>query len=119
MVDTPRNEMNELEETLKALENKDEKFESFYADLLSEFGDEQETVKEAPSAAPVEEEIPGEFVFKQTPVGYVANKEPYQDQKKAAPKQKKDRSIPVLTTIIILELLGIAGVAAYWFLKLM
>ena len=86
----------------------DEEFERFYAEIYKEFGPKSEVkntdlLKDVPVRR-----IPG-------PYDEPAQQAAYTDGK-AARKQGNAR---VLVLILCLELLGIAGVAAWWVLRLL
>ena len=105
MFENPNKNMEDMEQQLLAAENEAEDFESFFAQIMDEFGDksaaeDKETQNDQPEerneAAPV-----------------------CQDKQAKAAPVKKDHSIRNLTALIVLELLGIAGVAAWWVMKLL
>ena len=80
----------------------DEEFERFYAQIYAEFGP-QNAVKETD-------------LLKDVPVRRIPG--PY-DEVQAAQPQPKKKGIAGLLTLICLELLGIAGVAAWWVMRLL
>ena len=107
----PNKELQDLEEQLRALEHKDDDFEDFYAGILAEFGEKTPNeedylkglMKEKPKAA------------RPAPV----NTNTYADKQRKAAPVKKDHSIRNLSIVIVLELLGIGGVIAWWILRLL
>ena len=113
MFDDPKKELQALEEELQALSKKDEDFEDFYAKIYDEFGDktpsEEDIVRELLNDHPQKQEVPPAAGSDST----------YADKEKKAVPEKKDNSIRNLCLLISLELLGIAGVAAFWFLRLL
>ena len=107
MFDEPKKELNDLDAVLQSLDQKDEFFEDFYAQILEEYGDApaEQPVREAPpAAAPVQKAQPADSA--------------YADKKKAPPV-KKSNAVRNLSIVVIAELLGIAGIAAYWFFRLL
>ena len=108
MFEDPKKELTDLDAVLRSLDQKDEVFEDFYAKILDEFGGgtpAPEQNRKAPRpAAPVQDPQPADSA--------------YADRKKAPPA-KKDKSVRNLSILIIMELLGIAAVAAYWCWRLM
>ena len=90
----------------KILFSTDEEFEQFYAQIVAEFGD-------TPAQEP---ELPREPAAVSQPAP-VPNA--YADRQHQAVPLKKDRSIRNLTILIVIELLGIAAVAAWWVLRLL
>lgn len=107
----PNKELRELEEQLHALEHKDDEFESFYAGILAEFGEK----------TPNEEEyLKGLMADKprNSRPAHV-NTNTYADKQRKAAPVKKDHSIRNLSILIVLELLGIGGVIAWWLLRLL
>lgn len=113
MFENPKDDLQELEKHLHNLDNKDEDFEDFYAKIFDEFGDktpsEEDTIKELLAEHPPRKVQPSG----KGKVTYADNKQ------KQAESVKKDKSIPALTVLIVVELLGIVGVAAWWILHLL
>ena len=95
-MDTPEKELLTPEET-------PEDFESVYASLLEEFGEQPEA--EGEEAPEQQSEAPD------------PDRNAYAD--KQVPPAKKDNSIRNLTVLIILELLAIAGVIGWWISRLL
>ena len=88
----------------------DEEFERFYAEIYKEFGPK--------------DEVKNTDMLKDVPVRRIPG--PYDEPAKKtvayadrpAPRKKK-QNVRGLVAIICLELLGIAGVAAWWVLRLL
>ena len=89
----------------------DEDFELFYSKICDEFGDKPQSQEEY-----LKEMLSGE----DEAAGAEAPEEQAgtAEKKQAAPV-KKDHSIRNLTVLIVLEVLGILGVAAWWILRLL
>ena len=104
MSKNPNRELDALEEKLLAA---DEDFEDFYAQILAEFGEKPEDAVEAPMQIP-------EKAVEEVPVPNA-----YADKHQKAAPMKKDHSIRNLIIFIIIELMGIAGVALWWILRLL
>ncbi len=122
MFDNPQKQLKQLEDQLLAAEhNKDEKFERLYAELLRDYGPEQE-------------ESSDEIVYRNYANSYGRDvQKPANPQ--AAPSQNSapvesytdgrmdpvvpNRSNKALIIIICVELLGIGFLAAWWALRIM
>ena len=107
MFDNPNEELQKLEQQLLAAEEKGDDFESFYQDILSEFGPESQ--KQAPrQSAPA-----------------ASAKHAYSDQpkKKSAgkpkKKKKKKKSLKGLVITLCLECVGILGIILWWLLRIL
>jgi len=111
MIHDPRKTMEQLEEQLHVAENVDDEFERFYSDLYKEFG--QKPVKEEPA-----EDMLSDVPVRRIPGPYdpPTARPDYADQHRAV---RKDKDIPKLMLLICLELLGIAGIVAWWIFRLL
>ena len=109
MIDDPKQELQNLQEQLHALEQKDEEFEDFYAGILEEFG----------KKTPNEEDYLKDLLTDKPKNSRPVHTNTYADQQKKTPPVKKDHSIRNLTILIVIELLGIGGVVAWWLLRLL
>ena len=110
MIDDPKKELQNLEAELQALNKRDDEFEAFYADILAEFGEK------TPSEEDYLKGLLTEEPKRSRPVN---NTTTYVDKQKKAAPVRKDNSIRNLTILIIIELLGIGGVVAWWLLRLL
>ena len=105
MFDNPNEELQKLEQQLLAAEEKGEDFESFYQDILNEFGpgsQSQSTQKSAPAQ-------------KQT-LSANGKKKPAGKSKK---KKKKKKSLKGLVITLCLECVGILGIILWWLLRML
>lgn len=114
MFEDSNKELKFLEEELLALDKKDEEFEAFYAEIFEEYGEKTPSEEDFLKDLLTEKPKRTAQAQRSQPAAHNA----YADQKKTAPV-KKDHSIRNLTIIIILELMGIAGVAAWWLIRLL
>ena len=125
MFDNPQEQLKELEDQLLAAEQpKDEKFERLYAELLEEYGPEQQqpqddmvyrnyansygTQTAQPQSAP-----------QSTPVQRTAPQPAAESYSDAHTEFSPNRSIKRLIIAICIELLAIAGLAAWWALRIL
>ena len=97
MFDNPRKELERLEEELLKNSPEDEDFEGFYQDVFDEFGPTEET----PAASQIK---------------WLGRT--YADIPRAVAPEQKQR-VAGLVVLICLELVGIAGVAAWWLLRIL
>ena len=104
MFDNPNEELQKLEQQLLAAEEKGDDFESFYQDILSEFG------PGAPSQSP-RKSAPAQ---KQTHSAN-AKKKPAGKTK----KKKKKKSLKGLVITLCLECVGILGIILWWLLRML
>ena len=111
MIHDPKKAMEELEAQLKAVEKTDDDFERLYRDLYKEFG--RKPVKEEPA-----EDLLNDVPVRRIPGPYdkPVAKSDYADQHRTV---RKDKDIPKLMLLICLELLGIAGIVAWWIIRLL
>lgn len=105
MIDEPNKELD-----MPVME--DEDFESFYSKICEEFGGEPQSEEDYLKELMTGEEQPSE----EAPAGDAPD---YADQPKNAAPVKKDHSIRNLTILVVLEVLGIIGVAGWWILRLL
>ena len=102
MFDNPNEELKKLEEQLLAVEKKDEDFESFYNDILREFGpaNENQNVRKSESkpAAPKKSAV---------------------KTKGKKGKKKAKKSIKGLVITLCLECAGIAAIILWWVLRIL
>ena len=94
--------MSETNRTVKVPHMTDEEFERFYAQIYAEFG---------PRSAEENTDL-----LKDVPVRRIPG--PY-DEIPEEQVQPKKKGVAGLMVLICLELLGIAGVAAWWVLRLL
>lgn len=109
MFDDPKKELERLEKELLAARTDDEAFEHFYDEILEEFGPKK-TREEEDYLKDILEEIPS-----------LAEEGPnaYRDHTRPAAAPRKEKSNLPLVLILCLECLGIAGVAAWWLMRLL
>ena len=98
MFDNPNEELKKLEAKLLAAEEKEPDFETFYQDILREFGPDSKTPQ--PRRSPV----PKHPVYADLP------------EKKPA-KKKKERAAG-LVVLLCLECAGIVGIVLWWVLRI-
>ena len=114
MFDDPKKALELLEEELQTIEKTDDAFERFYSELYEEFGPkaaEEETPEDLLEDVPVRR-IPGPYDNKK------ASRSDYADHRTVQPVRKHKSNAP-LVLLIILECLGIAGVVAWWVMRLL
>ena len=104
MFDNPNEELKKLEDQLLAVENKDEDFESFYNDILREFGpvNENQGVRKSESKPVTPKKAP----TKAKTTG-----------KKGKKKAKK--GIKGLVITLCLECAGIVAIILWWVLRIL
>ena len=99
MFDDPKKELKKLEDELLKQETPEDDFESFYKDILEEFGTDVEQ-----TAVPAKPRQPGKKAST------------YADTPRAVAPKKK--SLKGLVAIVTLECIGIAALIAYWIVQI-
>ena len=102
MFDNPNEELKKLEDQLLAVEKKDEDFESFYNDILREFG-------------PVNENQP----VRKSESRPAPAKKPAAKAKGKKGKKKAKKSIKGLVITLCLECAGIVAIILWWILRIL
>ncbi len=114
MFDNPNEELKKLEDQLLAVEAPTDDFESFYSDILKEFGPDAA----APAARkPAAQKTSGQ---KQSASGHT-KKTSGKSSKKAGKKsgKKKKKGIKGLVITLCLESAGIIAIIAWWVLRIL
>ena len=101
MFDDPKKELKKLEDELLKQETPEEDFESFYKDILEEFGTDVEATD-----VPAESRQPAKKAKSST----------YADTPRAVAPKKK--SLKGLVAIVALESIGIVALIAYWIVQI-
>lgn len=104
MFDNPNEELKKLEEQLLAVEEKDESFEAFYSDILQEFGPESAASKPAKTSSS----------HKKT-----THNAAHTGKAHKSGHAKKKKSNKGLIITLCLECAGIAGIVAWWLLRIL
>ena len=107
MFDNPNEELKKLEEQLLAVEDTEEDFDTFYKELLREFGPEAE---EPAESKPVK---------KKAPKNHVQTDHAKNPAKKSAKKKKKKKGIKGLVITLCLECAGIVAILLWWILRIL
>jgi hypothetical protein len=110
MFDNPNEELQKLEQQLLAAEEKGDDFESFYQDILSEFGPEsqkQPPRQSAPAAS-------AKHAYSDQP-----KKKSGKPSGKKKTKKKKKKSLKGLVITLCLECVGILGIILWWLLRML
>ena len=107
MFDNPNEELKKLEKQLLAVEKKDDDFESFYNDILREFGPES-------SKEPARKSATKNATQKKTP----AKSAPAGTGKKKG-KKKAKKSLKGLVITLCLECAGIVAIILWWIFRIL
>ena len=120
MFDNPEEELKKLEEQLLAAENPEDDFESFYQDILQEFGTQEQKPAQKKTSAPKKQtkttqpkKAAGKSAAKTT--GKSAGKTPAKKSK----KKKKKKSVKGLVITLCLESAGILALIVWWLMRLL
>ena len=106
MFDNPNEELKKLEKQLLAVEKKDEDFESFYNDILREFGPES-------GKEPARKTAPKSSTQKKTPAKTAAAGTGKKSKKKAK------KSLKGLVITLCLECAGIVAIILWWIFRIL
>ena len=107
MFDNPNEELKKLEQQLLEVEKKDEDFESFYSEILREFGPVQET------------SAPKKTATKKKSAPAATGKTGDKAKKSGKKSPKKKQSLKGLVITLCLECAGILAIVVWWILRIL
>ena len=143
MFDNPQQEVKNMSKKLRPIKMSDEEFELFYKEIYAEFGPKgvpafdrnaqaedpveepvaEEISQEAPTATPVyyphEEAIQENTAKAAAVIRNVKKDQVIDEHNKEVKIVKKEKGIAGLVVTLCIECLAIAGVVAYWMIKIL